>query len=131
MLKPKLLPVPARLFLALASSCSIRAAVVFGGIRPVPRLQTGAFPDVTDATGAVLPNANVTVTGPTGQTLHAITNSTGSYSLGVLIPGVYQVRVEAKGFKTSQLTIDVKVDNAANASVKLEIGQESTVVDED
>jgi hypothetical protein len=85
--------------------------------------------NVTDATGALLPNAKVTVTGPTGQTLHATTNSSGSYSLGGLIPGVYQLRVEAKGFKTSQLNLDVKVDNAANGSIKLEIGQESTVVE--
>src|SRR3984885_9960496 len=85
--------------------------------------------NVTDSTGAVLPNAKVTITGPTGQTLHATTNGTGSYSLGALIPGVYQVRVEAKGFKTTQLSLDVKVDNAANGSAKLEIGQESTVVE--
>lgn len=85
--------------------------------------------NVTDATGAVVPNAKITVTGPTGQTLHAASNGTGSYSLGALIPGAYSVRVEAKGFKTAQLSLDVKVDNAANGSLKLEIGQESTVVE--
>src|ERR1700734_3804390 len=85
--------------------------------------------NVTDSTGAVLPNAKVTITGPTGQTLHATTNGSGTYSLGALIPGVCQVRVEAKGFKTTQVSLDVKVDNAANGSAKLEIGQESTVVE--
>ena len=85
--------------------------------------------NVTDATGAVLPNAKVTATGPTGQTLHATSNSAGEYTFGALNPGIYQVRVEAKGFKTSQLTLNVKVDNAANGSIKLEIGQESTVVE--
>src|ERR1700691_4947277 len=85
--------------------------------------------NVTDSTGAVLPNARVTVTGPTGQTQHATTNSTGAYSLGALIPGVYLVRIEAKGFKTSQLSLNVQVDNSANGKVKLEIAQESTVVE--
>jgi len=85
--------------------------------------------NVTDATGALLPNAKVTVTGPTGQTLHATTNASGEYSLGALIPGAYAVRIEAKGFKTAQLAMEVRVDNAANGSVKLEIGQESTVVE--
>src|SRR5579862_4993504 len=85
--------------------------------------------NVTDATGAVLPNAKITATGPTGQTLHATSNSAGEYSFGGLIPGDYQVRVEAKGFKTAQLSLIVKVDNAANGSIKLEIGQESTVVE--
>ena len=85
--------------------------------------------NVTDASGAVLPNAKVTVTGPTGQTLQAKSNSSGEYSFGGLIPGSYSVRVEAKGFKTSQMALEVKVDNSANGSVKLEIGQESTVVE--
>jgi hypothetical protein len=115
------------LVLALvALSALLLSSVAFGQTS----IATGSISgNVTDATGAVLPNARVTVTGPTGQTLHATTNGAGSYSLGALIPGVYQVRVEAKGFKTSQLTLDVKVDNAANASIKLEIGQESTVVE--
>jgi len=77
----------------------------------------------------VVPNAKVTITGPTGQTIHATTSGSGSYSSGALIPGAYTVRVEAKGFKTAQLSMDVQVDNAANGSMKLEIGQESTVVE--
>jgi hypothetical protein len=85
--------------------------------------------NITDASGAVLPNAKVTVTGPTGQTLRAVSNGSGGYSIGGLIPGAYSVRVEAKGFKTSQLALEVKVDNSANGSLKLEIGQESTVVE--
>lgn len=84
---------------------------------------------VTDATGAVLPNAKVTAIGPTGQNVHAVTTNSGGYSLGALIPGAYHVRIEAKGFKTLDLSLDVRVDNAANGSAKLEIGQESTVVE--
>ena len=84
---------------------------------------------VTDATGAVLAGAKVTIVGSTGQTIKLTTNGQGGYSTGSLIPGLYTVRIEAKGFKTAQLPLDVKVDNTANGSVKLEIGQESTVVD--
>ena len=85
--------------------------------------------NVSDATGAVLANAKITMTGSTGQTLRAASNNAGEYSFGGLIPGTYSVRIEAKGFKTTQLTLEVKVDNAANGSAKLEIGQESTVVE--
>jgi hypothetical protein len=68
--------------------------------------------------------------GPTGQTLHCHHQRVGGRILSAgLIPGSYSVRVEAKGFKTAQLSLEVKVDNAANGSVKLEIGQESTVVE--
>jgi hypothetical protein len=84
---------------------------------------------VTDATGAVVPAAKVTIIGSTGQTIHAVTSGTGSYSSGALVPGAYKVRVEAKGFKTAQLSLDVQVDNTANGGVKLELGQESTVID--
>ena len=84
---------------------------------------------ITDSTGAVLPNVKVTITGPTGQTIHSVTNGSGAYSAGALIPGAYTVRVEAKGFKTAQLSVTVQVDNAANGSLKLELGQESTVVE--
>ncbi len=93
-------------------------------------LSTGSIVgNVTDSTGAVVPNAKVTIIGPTGQTIHATTNGSGSYSSGALIPGAYTVRVETKGFKTAQLSLNVQVDNAANGNLKLEIGQESTVVE--
>jgi len=42
---------------------------------------------VTDSTGAVVPNAKVTITGPTGQTVRANTSDAGTYSSGALIPG--------------------------------------------
>jgi len=84
---------------------------------------------VVDATGAVVPGAKITITGSTGQTIKTTTGGQGGYASGSLVPGVYTVRVEAKGFKTAQLPVDVKVDNTANGSVKLELGQESTVVE--
>ncbi len=85
--------------------------------------------NVADATGALVSGAKVTITGSTGQTIHTTSSSSGSYSSGALVPGTYKVRVEAKGFKTAQLAVNVQVDNTANGSVKLEIGQESTVVE--
>jgi hypothetical protein len=84
---------------------------------------------VTDASGAVVPNAKVTITGPTGQTIHTTTTGSGTYSSGSLVPGTYTIRVEGKGFKTTQLTSNVQVGNAANGDVKLELGQESTVIE--
>src|ERR1700677_3391895 len=84
---------------------------------------------VTDATGAVVPNAKVTMTGPTGQIVHATSSGAGTYSSGALVPGKYSVRAEAKGFKTMQLSVDVQVNNTANGTIKLEVGQESTVVE--
>ena len=84
---------------------------------------------VVDASGAVVSGAKVTITGSTGQTIKTTSGGQGGYTSGSLVPGVYTVRVEAKGFKTVQLPVDVKVDNTANGSVKLELGQESTVIE--
>ena len=84
---------------------------------------------VTDATVAFVSGAKVTITGSTGQTIKTTTSGQGGYASGSLVPGAYTVRVEAKGFKTTQLPVDVKVDNTANGSMRLELGQESTVVE--
>src|SRR5215472_3302838 len=120
-----------------SSGVVLRLGIVFGLLAtlavliPLATAQTtiatgSIVGTVTDASGAVLPGAKIMITGPTGQVITATTNDQGGYTAGNLIPGVYKVRFESKGFKTSQLTLDVKVANAANGSIKLEIGQEST-----
>ena len=84
---------------------------------------------VTDATGAVVSGAKVTITGPTGQTITVSTDAAGKYSSGFLVPGVYNVRVAAKGSKTAQMALAVRVDTATMGNVKLQAGQESAVVE--
>lgn len=55
---------------------------------------------VLDPTGAVVPNANVTVTNTaTNIAKTAVTNDAGAYEVGYLQPGTYSVAVEAPGFK--------------------------------
>src|SRR5438876_811189 len=55
---------------------------------------------VTDATGAAVPNAKVTITDESKGTKYEInTNEAGNYTKGQLIPGMYQVQVEAQGFR--------------------------------
>ena len=58
---------------------------------------TGALAGtVTDPTGAVISNANVTVTShDTAQVRTATTGSDGSYRISFLPPGIYRVRYEA------------------------------------
>ena len=112
--------------LALLATMALLSSAVFAQTT----VSTGSIVGtVTDASGAVLAGAKVTIVGSTGQTIKMTTSGSGAYSSGSLVPGNYNVRIEAKGFKTAQLAVDVKVDNTANGSVKLEIGQESTVVD--
>jgi protocatechuate 3,4-dioxygenase beta subunit len=56
---------------------------------------------VTDATGAVVPNAHVTATNTaTGVAKSVDTTSAGLYVVTALIPGAYNIEIKAAGFKT-------------------------------
>ncbi|MGA3214003.1 MAG: carboxypeptidase-like regulatory domain-containing protein, partial [Terriglobales bacterium] len=60
---------------------------------------------VTDSTGAVIPKAKVTVHNEaTGVDKPVITTSTGNWTVPFLVPGIYDVRVEAAGFKSVDKT---------------------------
>lgn len=85
---------------------------------------------VTDPNGAVVPNAAITIKNKaTGQTSKLTSSSSGTYASGALIPGEYEVRIEAKGFQTQVLTIPVQVGNIASGSSKLTLGQSTEVVE--
>jgi carboxypeptidase family protein len=85
---------------------------------------------VTDPNGAVVPNAAVTITNKaTGQTSKLTSSASGTYSSGALIPGIYTVRIEAKGFQTQVLNIPVQVGNTASGNTKLTLGQSTEVVE--
>jgi hypothetical protein len=56
---------------------------------------------VTDATGAVVPNAKVTIKNlGTGVTATASSNGKGDYIFNLLTPGHYSIAIEASGFKS-------------------------------
>jgi hypothetical protein len=72
---------------------------------------------VTDATGATVPDATVTVrNADTGLLRKTVTQADGSYRLPELPIGMYDVTVEKTGFQTS-VTSGVKVDVAAERRV--------------
>src|SRR5262245_35890271 len=57
------------------------------------------FGTVTDAGGASVPDANVTVNDPkTGKTVTVTTQTDGSYVVSALTPSTYTVSVEKTGF---------------------------------
>ena len=95
--------------------------------------QTGEiFGKVTDASGAVLPGATVTLTGPSLlQPLTAVTSETGSFQFPRLEVGTYNVRFELTGFKTViKEGLRVTVGFSANASTQLGVSavQETVTV---
>jgi hypothetical protein len=85
---------------------------------------------VTDPQGAVVSGAKVGITNKaTAAVIHLTSSSAGSYTSGPIVPGDYTIRIEAKGFKTTELPVVVQVGNTVSGNVRLQIGQESQVVE--
>jgi hypothetical protein len=94
---------------------------------------------VTDATGALLPNAVVTLTDPSTQvTLRTKTNSGGSYAFPNIRVGTYSLTVTASGFETytstgnvlevgSSIAIDARM-TVGSAEMKVEVHSESVAL---
>lgn len=86
---------------------------------------------VTDSSGAVLPNANVTVrNSATNQERTAVTDSEGFYTVTNLPVGSYTVSVEQTGFKKAVLTGNVlAADTRLTVNVALDPGSVSETVE--
>jgi Carboxypeptidase regulatory-like domain len=85
---------------------------------------------VSDPSGALVNGAKITITNTgTGQVLSVATNSAGAFNSGAMTPGDYRVQVTAKGFSTVAEVITVQVGNTASFNPKLQVGQESQVIE--
>ena len=80
---------------------------------------------VTDSTGAIIPNVNITVTNTaTNVQSHAVSGSAGDWVVPDLNPGTYKVSAEAKGFQKSVTTPFVlAVDQKARINLALKVGE--------
>jgi hypothetical protein len=84
---------------------------------------------VTDKTGAVVPNAHVTLHNvQTSIDLSATAESNGNYRFNAVGPGNYQVIVEAQGFAKRVTDVQVLQDEVAAANVTLTVGAATTEV---
>jgi hypothetical protein len=85
---------------------------------------------VTDSSGAAVPDAKVTVRSTeTGFTQNTTSNATGAFLFPRLRVGAYELKVAKEGFTTYvQSGITLVVDQAANISVALQVGQVSNEV---
>jgi len=80
---------------------------------------------VTDQSDAVVPNAAVTLTNKeTGTTRSGATDDGGRYSFVNVLPGRYDIKVTAKGFRSyAQADLDIAANTVARSDFKLEVGQ--------
>ena len=88
---------------------------------------------VTDPSGAAVPNASVTLTGPNNAVKVGQTDSSGNYAIPGLAPGQYTVRVMAPGFTLFEKNgLDLASGRVSNLDVPLSVQvekQEVTVAD--
>lgn len=84
---------------------------------------------VLDTSGAVVPGASVTLSGPTGARTVS-SDERGDFTFPLLTPGTYSVKVEKQGFKTASIpNIQVFTDRKTAIRVTLEPGAVSQTVE--
>jgi hypothetical protein len=85
---------------------------------------------VTDQTGAVLPNAQVKAVNPqTGESRDVVTDEAGRFSLSNVLPGDYELRISAPGFRpvvTSGVT--ATINTVTRTDIHMELGSQSQEV---
>ena len=86
---------------------------------------------VTDATGAIVPGANVKLTDQATQAVRTLqANAAGEFDFVLLQPGRYTVVISAPGFSDSRIPdINVNGGDHARADAKLQVGEANQVVE--
>lgn len=86
---------------------------------------------VKDSTGAVIPQAKVTVTNTATNVSQTLTTGdTGDYAVPSLQVGTYNVRVEKEGFKIAQISgVVLNAASTVRADANLEIGSTGTQIE--
>ena len=86
---------------------------------------------VTDSSGAVVVGASVTVANPeTGVSRTAMTNTAGNYTFPSLLPGIYSVKAEMKGFQAEiHSGIELQVQQVARIDFQLKVGSMAETIE--
>src|SRR6266436_3716690 len=86
---------------------------------------------VTDSQGSAVVGAKVTVTSVAkGSVEETTTNDDGNYTVSHLIPDVYNIRVEATGFKSYEVKgVQVSADTSTNVDAKMDVGSVSQSIE--
>jgi len=85
---------------------------------------------VSDASGAVVPNADLRATNAaTGVTAATRTNESGNYAAPYLVPGLYTVTAETTGFKKFvRDNVQVRVNDVVELNIQMAVGDVTEAV---
>src|ERR1700758_499753 len=107
------------------------AVCLLGGLQVNAQVNTGTLSgQIEDASGAVVPQATLTVTEQTtGYSRQARTDNDGNYVFPDLPIGQYSVTVEANGFETVKGTASINVGFRARADFHLRVGSTGQTIE--
>ena len=117
--------------LRAASTALVVFVLASAGFRAEAQVVYGSIVGtVQDPTGAVVPNAEVSIANnDTGQTRQTTSDEQGNYNITNVLPGRYNVTATATGFRTlTAQNLDVTAGNVARADFRMEVGQISEAV---
>ena len=84
---------------------------------------------ITDASGAVVPAATVSLTNVgTQRTISVQSDASGGYVVNAIPPGVYKLEVKATGFKGISQEVTLQTQQVASLDLQLQVGQTSDMV---
>ena len=113
-----------RYLLAFALGVGFMLAPIFAQQAKGQVLYGSVIGTVTDQTGAVVPDATVTVKNTnTGLTREVTTNASGFYAIRNLLEGTYDLTVNKSGFRPStQKGVGVSINSEIRINASLEVG---------
>jgi hypothetical protein len=94
--------------------------------------QTGQITGiVTDASGASVPGAQIAVTNTdTAVVRNTVSNATGNYTVPFLQPAVYNISVQAAGFKTlTRESVRLQVDDTLRLDFEMQVGNVAEAIE--
>ncbi len=85
--------------------------------------------EVVDPTGAVVPNAGITLKSETGQTISARSDGIGTYTIKDLAPGKYTITVTEKGFRPYTQEVEIATGQEKKFNITLAVYVQEEHVD--
>ena len=99
--------------------------ILFAGILAAQEFRSTLTGRVSDPSGAVVPNAKITAfEESTNSKYETVTTAEGLYTFPLLLPGVYRLTAEVRGFKKyDQRGIVIGTDTRVSQNVVLSVGE--------
>jgi Carboxypeptidase regulatory-like domain len=118
-----------RFFWVLGMTALVTALALSGFAQNESAVKGNLAGVVLDSSGAVIADAKIVASGPTGSK-EVTTNNDGRFTVPFLTPGTYSVRVEKQGFRSADVKgIEVVVAKTSSVTINMQAGGSNEVVE--